>query len=60
MRTLKVSCNVEQHSDKNTKKQKDKQGKGAMGQAVKQKKIKGQTDFDNNEMGFIFVNTRFN
>ena len=38
VRTLKVSGNVEQQSNKNTNKQKDKQGKGAMGQAVKQKR----------------------
>ena len=60
VRTLKVSCNVEQQSDKNTNKQKDKQGKGAIGQALKQNKIKVQKDFDSNKMGLTFVNARFN
>ena len=42
VRTLKVSGNVEQQSNKNTNKQKDKQGKGAIGKSVKQKVIKGK------------------
>ena len=37
-----TNCNVEQQSDKNTNKQKDKQGKGAIGKSVKQKVIKGK------------------